>query len=475
MIHLSLSIIFELVLGFFLWWMAVYLFTQNPFSRIIQLAAGLFGAVSFYFTTDLFLYLAQQTHQYSVYAVVLRSFSWALYLPVVFLYHASLTLIPASKKSKWQTLNLYYSYFFAIALMIVEGTTNLIRNYSLFYSSNFSGGLDQATGKYFWLIGLFILPALVGAAINFYVKMKGEKSFSRNWYKYFWPMVGLGTSAALGVFVLLSYYDIIPHPIILPVIDLALIVVPLVYSILRYNLFFDEAKTIFGKNFIYSTLSVIFLLALYFTIIFLVSEPLQSIHNTILPFAFAYLLIASHPIYNWLSTFINDLVFNAVRGFSVVNDDEVAQALRDINKPERLEESSLLRLNAVARKVSKGEACDSLEALIVLLKEAIEYFKPELNTNQRLKRNLKYLLLKMYALDEAEEGQILWELGFDEYPVRIMTRETKERPPKFKAVSPADYTYTSRNAYLALKKEAIHDVTWRISYLEKLTRRKVYK
>mgnify|MGYP001558126939 CR=1 FL=1 len=80
----------------------------------------------------------------------------------------------------------------------------------------------------------------------------------------------------------------------------------------------------------------------------------------------------------------------------------------------------------------------------------------------------------MLAFDEAEEGQILWELGFDEYPVKLMRLERRERPPKFRDFSPADYHYISRNAYLALKKEAIHDVAWRISYLEKLAKRKVF-
>ena len=34
MIHFSASIIIEFFLGVFLWWVAIYLITQNPFSRI---------------------------------------------------------------------------------------------------------------------------------------------------------------------------------------------------------------------------------------------------------------------------------------------------------------------------------------------------------------------------------------------------------------------------------------------------------
>ena len=74
----------------------------------------------------------------------------------------------------------------------------------------------------------------------------------------------------------------------------------------------------------------------------------------------------------------------------------------------------------------------------------------------------------MLAFDQAEEGQILWELGFGEYPVKIMRRESESRPPFFQAKAISDYPYASRNAFMALRKEALHGVAWRISYLEKL-------
>ena len=81
--------------------------------------------------------------------------------------------------------------------------------------------------------------------------------------------------------------------------------------------------------------------------------------------------------------------------------------------------------------------------------------------------NIKYQILKMSAIDEADEGQILWELGFDGYPFKIMQGENNTRKPIFKVESMSDYTATSRNAFIALKKEATHDLAWRLSYLEK--------
>lgn len=173
----------------------------------------------------------------------------------------------------------------------------------------------------------------------------------------------------------------------------------------------------------------------------------------------------------FLFTYINDITYNLSSGLSVVNDQEVYEAIKNFNKPNLLENSSLLRLGLVKVFLHKDKAKTPVDALKLLLKEAIEDLKPDNYSDRRLKQNLKHHLLTMLAFEDAEEGQILWELGFDEYPVRIMSRENNLRSPIFQVKSPSDFTYTSRNAYLALKKEAIHDVTWRISYLEKLSKR----
>ena len=117
--------------------------------------------------------------------------------------------------------------------------------------------------------------------------------------------------------------------------------------------------------------------------------------------------------------------------------------------------------------LKKGEASTPIDALRLLIKNAIKSLEPDENKQRRLKQNLKHRLLEMIAFNQAEEGQILWELGFDEYPLKILSQEDFGRAPLFKTKAPSDYSYKSRNAYIALKKEAIHDVAWRISYLEK--------
>lgn len=472
MIHLSITVIIEFILGLFLWWTAIYLFTQNPFNRIVQILSALLATVSFYFSCDVFFGAVLSTHQYSLNTVILRLFIPTLYLPSVLFYHASTFLVSAKTRSTWQLITLYLAYFFAGLIVFLEIATNMIRNYPIFSSPSFGGNLAEATGKYFFLIGIFFIFIISAIVIAFYKAMRSQPKYSSNWYKFLWPFWGSTLSALLGPVVLASYYQLIPHSVILPAIDFALLIIPLIYSMIRYSLFLDDAKVIFGRNFLYSTLAIFSILVIYFMIIAFTATPFASISSMILPFCLAYLLIASHPLYDWIITFARDIIYRVPSGYSVVTDDEVLHLLKDINAPEKLEQSSLLRLNVVTLSVKNGHVETTIDALKTLAEKAIEYFKPEKNTDRRLKKNLKYQILKMIAFDEAEEGQILWELGFEDYPVKIMAQARSYREPMFKIESPSDYTYISRNAYLALKKEAIHDVTWRISYLEKRAKRK---
>lgn len=471
MIHFDPSILIEFGVGLFLWWVAVYLITQNPFSRIVQLASGILATISIFFTSDIFFSAIVTTHQFNLNIILLKTVSFGLYLPMAFLYHATL-LISKSKRVKWQNVCLYGLYAFTAAMIAIEASTNLIRNYPKFLDPNFSGNLSDAIGPYFYLMGIFIIGVLILTAINFYKAMTAEQRFSENWYKFFWPFIGLVLSILMGPYVLLSYYGLWPHPVILPAIDLAILILPLTYSILKYNLFIDEAKVFFGKNFLYSTLVILVTMIVYFTIIFLTATPFNTISSLILPFVFSYLLIASHSIYGWFVTFVRDIIYKVPSGYSVVNDDEVARAIKDFARPEGLEDNPLLRLDIIEKTIRSGDAKTPVDALRFAIRDAVEYFRPEEEIHRRVKQNLKYHLLRMLTFDQAEEGQILWELGFEEYPVRIMTQENNTREPYFKIKSPADYSYISRNAFIALKKEAIHDVAWRISYLEKNLRRK---
>jgi len=105
-------------------------------------------------------------------------------------------------------------------------------------------------------------------------------------------------------------------------------------------------------------------------------------------------MIANHPAYHWLITFSGDLVNRFSGRLSLVNDEEVYQAIRHYHQPEKLENSPLLRLSLVSQKLQERQPKHRLMPLRQIIKETIEYFKPEADTQCRTKQNLKHHLLK---------------------------------------------------------------------------------
>lgn len=475
MIFFPAPIIAEFILGLFLWWVAIYLITQNPFSRLIQVTFGVIAAVSFYFTSDVFFYAAYATKQFYAIGLAMKISLWSVHLPFVLLYQISFLLTNIQDRKLWQKVFLYFNYIFLGIIVFLETFTNYTRNYSLIFSPEFSGNISSATTNYFWLVGILLMIVTITTTINFYLILKKQPKFSKNWYKFFLPLLSLLFSVILGPITLLSYYQVLPYYTVLPALTFTLIIIPIMYSIIRYNLLIEEAKIIFDKTFSYSTLGIFFVLIIFGSLLAFSKIQFTNVGSLIFPYVLMHLIIATHPAYKWLTTFIQDIVYNLSSGLSIVNDEEVYSALRNYYHPERLESSSLLRLNLINKEVARGITETPVDGLRKLIKESVEYLKPNENTDRRTKQNLKYHLLRMLAFDQAEEGQILWELGFEEYPLRILSRETDERPPLFKSQSPSDYTYTSRNAFMALKKEAVHDVAWRISYLEKLSKKNLVR
>lgn len=469
--HINPLAIFEFIVGIFLWWMAVYLIAQNPFNRLTQLLSAILGSISLYLTSDLFFYIVIANKQTHILSNLLRAFTWTIYLPAPLFYHTSLLLTSPNLRLKWQKYFLPIAYIMGGLIIVLESATSLTRDYEFMNSPDFNGKLNTAIGPYFWVLGIGLLLIMALTAVNFFILYKNALRHSTLRQRYFWPFLGTLSSIISGPLIILAYYQIIPESLFLASFTMIALALPLAYSIIKYDLLIEEAKIVFGRTFLYSTLVITLILGLYTVILVLTQQSFNKMSSLILPYALTYLIITTHPAYNWLTTFVRDLVFNLKSGLSVVNDEEVYQALRNYQSPNNLEDSPLLRLKQIDIKQKQGHTLTPIDALRNTIKEAIDYFKPQEDINHRTKRNLKYHLLKMLAFNEAEEGQILWELGFEEYPLRIMQKESSTRAPLFKIHSPSDYSYISRNAYIALKKEAIHDITWRISYLEKHVRK----
>lgn len=462
MLNISMLAYLELIIGVALWWVAVYLISQNPHHRIVKLIFGLFLSISVYLSSDIFFNSAINTEHYYLIGPLLKLIAWSIYLPSALFYHLSFGNNLNSKKK----IIIFISYASAFISIYFDTFTNLTRDYNLIASDNFKGDLASPTASLFWFGSTYLLVITILSAYNLWKqinKFKKNTFEQKRLYVAFW---GVLASILLTPFVILGYYSMIPNASILSSVVTLLTAIPLFYSVVKYNLFIDDTKVVFGKNFLYSTISIFTILIIFLFSLLISGTRLDTTQSLVLPFLIIYLVIASHPAYNWAATFINDLIYNPTKGFSVVTDDEINNVLKNYHQSEKLESSPLLRLKILNAKIHHtGET--SVDCLKDILKESIEYFKPESDPHRRIKSNLKYHLLKMLVFDEAEEGQILWELGFEEYPVKILSQERRYRPPLFEIKSPADYTYTSRNAFIALKKEAIHDVTWRISYLEK--------
>lgn len=466
--HLSLTTYIELAIGFLLWWFAVYLLTQNPLDRITQLSFVIFASFGFYFASDVFFLTAFSLKQYGVLEILLKSSTWSIYLPYVCLFHISYLLL--KKKGLPQTVLLYLSYLLLPVVLYFEIGTNLIRNYPKLLSPQFDGDISSISGRFFWIMGVFLMFYVLVTLINFLTELVKNKTYSTEWWKYFWPSSAMVINLIFGPLILLSYYEVIPHSIFLPVINFSLTAIFFAIAVIKYHLYLEEPKVVFGKHLYYSAFATVITVSLIFKILTFHPLEISSVGDLIAPITLIFFVTAVLPLYSWLSTFINDLLYNPSSGLSVVSDNEVWDALKNYHVQSRLETSPLLRLKIV-NKLARSQSTTPVDALRKVLREAVEYFKSE-DESRRTKQNLKHQLLKMSVFDQAEEGQILWELGFEDYPVRIMSNETKDRPPLFRTKSPADYSYISRNAFIALKKEAIHDVTWRISYLEKLAKRK---
>jgi hypothetical protein len=451
--NLGLFQIIELIAGLLAFWVGTFLVSKNPKSTYSWVAFFfLLGAGIIIYTDPLLV----NTRTYNEYVFWQKITDIPLFIMPVLMVHLAMISHKAVKQNKTLLILLY---ILGIAFSLLDFHRGLILREDVIRFANYK--VTNGFGP-----GVLLIPYVVFTVICFTSSIIFySKAIKKGYRKYIVPIIGSSLMMIAAIYAAFSFYFFMPKSELIMGALIMLGVLFYIYSIVRYQHFVDNERNQFDKTFLYKTIGVFGLIVIY---LLAYTSTLESLGFSSLLFIIILmmLVIFSHSIYDWLDTYINDLVYNPASGLSVVKDDDVYQTIRYYSKPERLENSPLLQLRSISDQTNL-----SIDTLRGAVKDAVEYFKPDDGSRRRTKRNLKYHMLKMIAFDEAEEGQILWELGFDEYPVRIMNNESRDRKPLFQTSSPSDYTYTSRNAYLALKKEAIHDVTWRISYLEKLTKK----
>lgn len=179
-------------------------------------------------------------------------------------------------------------------------------------------------------------------------------------------------------------------------------------------------------------------------------------------------LFLSHMWGQWLTT-SSLIIMVGYIGLMMIKRDIVSQdvsyLLRNYHNPSKLDGSPFLKLKNIQQMIDSKDQINALQATI---KNAIEYFQSKENKSARTKANLKYHFLRMYTFDQASEGQILYELGFEGFPISILQNQQFDRPPKFQLNSKSTYFARSKNAYNQLKKEAFEDVRWSLEYLDKI-------
>lgn len=439
-----------------IFWVGIFVLTSNPFNQLSRVGAGLLFVLSLFLLSGVFIFTANDLAEFRT---IFRLNAFTIYLPAALWFHSSVLMLKKNEQMKWRFL-IWVGYFIAIASSLLELVSDLVINYDkvIYPVSRFKFIYDK--GPLFFPAVGFVVVYFLLTSKNLWDLYRVSKEKTQEWFKYLFP---LATSLffALGVALIVSTFIFSPVKQVKEAGEMILIfsVALLAINVLINRLFLDGAKANLGKEFFYSSITVAAFLAIYLAALF--SFKISPIpRNLILISIFVALILITHSTYDWIMSFVRNIFYKGEVILPRVTDEEVSLALRNFRRPECLEESSLMRLKLVA----VGNQKPSIDKLRDLLKEAVSYFKQD-EPLRRSRSILRYEILKMIS-EQVEEGQILWDLGFEEYPLEIAEKGEGQKP-RFVIQNPTDYQATSRNAFIALKKEAIHGLAWRISYLEK--------
>ncbi len=458
---MSKIFLFNLGISGLIWWFAVYLVSRNTRSKVAWISAAFLASISTYALAN---NVSRNLLIYEHYNILWRFSDWSYLLPIALIFHFS--VVVSNNKGLGNRTFLFLVYFLVALLQLLITTTHLIFQQAV-KSPTPGVGYVSPQGPLFWLIGLFTIIASLGAIKNYSTSLTKDGLEQGQKIKYLLAF----SSAALylittPIMLYLYYAHLEALTIQLTPFILGLPLIPLLIAILFYRLISDIDYIFNWKEFSYLTITIFLLCTINASLFVIFIAPQIGELAYILSGVFLFVTIFTHGFYDWLTTFVRDLIYNAGKGFSLITDADVADLVRNFHVPEKLETNAIVKFKALKKRTKDGKSIDAAQELT---REAIEYLKQP-DFPRRTKQNLKYQALKMSAIDGSEEGQIMWELGFEGYPVKIMNGENATRKPLFKVESMSDYTATSRNAYMALRKEALHDLAWRLSYLEKLSR-----
>ncbi len=232
------------------------------------------------------------------------------------------------------------------------------------------------------------------------------------------------------------------------------------FAIVEYNAFVEEGRKVFNE-FASITISTIIWTTIYLGLIFLslkVLDPRDGI--ALLIASFLVLPILTHTFDKNLRTIIEDIFEKREFQIPEITDEDINYVLKNLMNLRKLEQSVLTSLKVIqTRKKQKNIAPE--KALQEIILELIESFKPS-EVTKRSRRNLCYEILKMVAINQAVESQVLWDLGFE-----CNSKINSEEKPRFDIKRNSEYTATSVMSYRRLKKEAVNELRWKLVEMEK--------
>lgn len=448
MIILDFFDYFFLILGAFISWIGIYILAKNPHFHKSWAVFFLFSVCGVVIGLDPVYQNVTNQHDYAFWQNILNI---PLYFAGPLVY-----LLSLNKLNIWSRIAFATALLFSIFVAIADLRGGLVVEESVIINSGY---------ELFMKPGILLIPAIIVSVLCFFGAIANFLRDAAKNRLYYLSIIGIFIYVIIAYsFYAVHFLDFFISSITFDLFVLfstLLVGLPLISK----SLFVDTEKWHMDRTFLIRSIAILFIFLIYLALFLIFRFSLDFklfVFLSVLIFA----VLLTHSSYDWISTFTRDIFQNYPSGLSITTDNEVYDSLKNYNKLDLLADSPLLNLRIV--KNSDNYPVDSLRRV---LREAIEYFRTNDHKNRRIKRNLKYQILRMMTFDDAEEGQILWELGFEEYPSSILKLEQKNRPPIYQNFAPSDYTYTSRNAFLALRREAIHDVTWRLSYLEKMTRK----
>jgi len=461
----------EFAATIWLLWYGFYVFTRSPKSAFARLAVPIMAILAMLTFNSGILTVVTSPEEYRIGVRLL--WLWATWPPVLWFHGVSLIQV--------QELHIRYSrwlpilYALAALFTVVGLTTRWLFDYEQIVATTIPGRPYSVLPQPLYLaFSAFVVGTTGGAGLNLYrLRTRAPLvSLTREWLDFLvWASLFFTLGGAYDTLVFWWFREPWTWPALGEIL-VAIGLVPIALQLWRYKTL--GVEQVFVWDLLYCFFAILIITLVYAAAVFSVTTILSipfSISLLILMLVVLCLVVITHLLYDWVMTLARGLIYTHLRRLfeeappaTIIR--AVEEAIQHYQRPQQLMASPLLNLRLVREKMGISREQTGVDALRAIIREAIEWQKPE-NVRRRTRAALKYKLLSMIAFDEAEEGQVLWELGFEEYSRKVGEDVApKSRPPLYPVREKSEYYAVSRASYMRLKQEAVYDVAWRIWYLE---------